>query len=497
MLNTNKHDIILNTLDNGIIILNKNLDIKLWNKWLEIRTGIMSHQIIDNNLADFFPNLDTKTLIRKISIALKLNYSTFYTSEVNNFLLDIEVGRVTDKVFENMQQSITIFPYDIKEDLVVIYIYDTTVLSETNYRLKQSRETILEKNEELELILDTTMEAIILFEDNKVFNCNQIAIELFNFSSKESLIDKDISILNIDKDILENNFHGPIEIKIQTKNKRPFHALINIKEKILKSQKFKILTIVDITEIKRKEELLIEQTKLAAMGEMIGNIAHQWRQPLNVISITASNAKIKKELGILEDNLLFESLKKIMDTTEHLSQTIDVFREFLNKDKEKNIFNLSDNINKSLAIIDTMLKKDFIVVEKNLDDEINLFNYSNELNQALINILNNARDALISNLNKKDKKIIIIRTSKNETSAYIEITDNAGGIKDTIIGKIFEPYFTTKHKYHGTGLGLYMTQKIIQMSMQGKIEVVNKNFIHNNLECKGASFKIELPLNLD
>jgi len=494
-LTASKFDIICNTVDNGIILINKNLEVKFWNRWLEIRTGISSNEITNKNLIDFYPNLDDKKLIRKITTALKLNSSTFYTPQISNFLLNIELGKITDRVFDNMQQSITITPYDIEEELVIIYIYDITMLSEINYQLNEVKEQVEEKNEELKLLLNTTMEAIILFKDDLIVNCNQVAIDLFNYTSKDELINKNLKKLILNKKILEKIHGKPIESNILREDKSSFKALINIKDTNLKSQNFKILTIVDISEIKRKENLLAEQSKLAAMGEMIGNIAHQWRQPLNIISITASGTRIKKEIGLLTDEVLNDSLKQISDTTEHLSNTIDVFKEFLKEDKERSLFNLSQNINNNISLIETILKENDIKIHLELDNDIYLYNFSNELSQALINILNNASDAIKSKLNNNELKIIKITTKQEKNKVIIEIIDNAGGIEKDIIGKIFEPYFTTKHKYQGTGLGLYMTHKIIKMSMKGSISVYNRKFIFEDKTYKGALFKITLAIH--
>ena len=115
IVKTNKFDVICNTVDNGIILINKNLEVKFWNRWLEIRTGINSKEIINKNLKDFYPQIDDKKLIRKITTALKLNSSTFYTPQISKFLLNIELSKVADKVFDEMQQSITITPYDIEK----------------------------------------------------------------------------------------------------------------------------------------------------------------------------------------------------------------------------------------------------------------------------------------------------------------------------------------------------------------------------------------------
>ena len=493
-MNPNKFDVICNTVDNGIILINKNLEVKFWNRWLEIRTGISSKEIIGKNILDFYPMIDDKKLIRKITTALKLNSSTFYTPQFSKYLIPIELSKVADKVFNEMQQSVTITPYDIKKELVIIYIYDTTILSEINFKLKEVKEEVEEKNEELRLLFDTTMEAIIVFKDYKIVDCNQVAIELCNHKSKESLLQKDIhSLLN--KNVIEKIHTKPVEVTITREDKTSFKALVNIKNTNIKSQDYKILTIIDISDIKRKENLLAEQTKLAAMGEMIGNIAHQWRQPLNIISITASGTRLKKEMDILSDEMLDSALKSISETTEHLSNTIDVFKDFLKEDKERSLFNLSRNIHNNISLIETILKENHIRLDLDLDDDIYLYNFANEFSQALINILHNASDAIASKRKTNELRIIKISTKQIKDSVIIEIVDNAGGIDKEIIDKIFEPYFTTKHKYQGTGLGLYMTHKIIQTSMKGKITVRNQQFIFENKECMGALFKITLKNN--
>ena len=494
-LNTNKFDLICNTVDNGIILIDKNLEVKFWNRWLEIRTGINFKDIENKNLKDFYPEIDDKKLIRKITTALKLNSSTFYTPQMSKFLLNIELSKVADTVFNEMQQSVTITPYDIENELVIIYIYDTTILSEINYKLQETKEEVEEKNEELKLLFDVTMEAIIVFKDDKIFDCNQITLDLFKIKSKNQLLKKDIYDLNLNKKLLDKTQKKPIETTIIREDKSSFSALINIKNTTIKSQLFRILTIIDISDIKRKEALLAEQTKLAAMGEMIGNIAHQWRQPLNIISVISSGTRLKKEMDLLTDDMLVDALKTISETTEHLSNTIDVFKDFLKENKEKSLFNLSQNIMNNISLIDTILNENEIEIDLDLDDSIYIYNFANEFSQAFINILHNASDAIAFKLKKGSLKIIKITTKQLDGHAIIEIADNAGGINSEIINKIFEPYFTTKHKFQGTGLGLYMTHKIIQESMKGKINVSNNTFTYKTQECFGALFKITLKNN--
>lgn len=493
----NKFDIICNTVDNGIIVLNKDLKVFFWNRWLETRTGIEANSIIDKNILDFYSNIDEKKLKRKIITALKLNSPTFYTPQTDDFLINIEINNISDRVFNQMQQSITITPLDLEEGLVILYIYDITFLSEINYKLEIAKKSLSEKNEELRLILDTTMEAIIIFKDNSVVDCNKIAIELFNKQMKYELINKSFNDLihNKNRDIL--NEKEPFETNLIREDGSEFNAIINIKDTSLNNQIFKIVTIVDIEDLKRKENLMAEQTKLAAMGEMLGNIAHQWRQPLNIISMSSSNLKLKNDIGELCSSSLSESLSLILRTTNHLSDTIDTFNDFLKTDKEKSFFNVNENIKNSISLVDSFFKNFNIDIILELEEGIFINSLANEFSQAFINILNNAKDAIVLNLKDNEYGLIKIKTKKIDNFIEISILDNAKGIKKDILNKIFEPYFTTKHKYQGTGLGLYMTRKIINSSMGGEITVQNKKFVHNQKKYEGAEFKIKIPIKLD
>ncbi|MGJ0321317.1 ATP-binding protein [Aliarcobacter cryaerophilus] len=493
----NKFDIICNTVDNGIIVLNKDLKVFFWNRWLETRTGIEANSIIDKNILDFYQNIDEKKLKRKIITALKLNSPTFYTPQTDDFLINIEINNISDRVFNQMQQSITITPLDLEEGLVILYIYDITFLSEINYKLEIAKKSLSEKNEELRLILDTTMEAIIIFKDNSVVDCNKIAIELFNKQMKYELINKSFNDLihNKNRDIL--NEKEPFETNLIREDGSELNAIINIKDTSLNNQIFKIVTIVDIEDLKRKENLMAEQTKLAAMGEMLGNIAHQWRQPLNIISMSSSNLKLKNDIGELCSSTLSESLSLILRTTNHLSDTIDTFNDFLKTDKEKSFFNVNENIKNSISLVDSFFKNFNIDIILELEEGIFINSLANEFSQAFINILNNAKDAIVLNLKDNEYGLIKIKTKKIDNFIEISILDNAKGIEKDILNKIFEPYFTTKHKYQGTGLGLYMTRKIINSSMGGEITVQNKKFVHNQKKYEGAEFKIKIPIKLD
>ena len=244
-------------------------------------------------------------------------------------------------------------------------------------------------------------------------------------------------------------------------------------------------------ELESKQNILYQQSKMASMGEMIGNIAHQWRQPLSTITTAATGTILFKDEGILNDQMLDDTLRKINKSAQHLSKTIDDFRDFFNPDKVKNDFLLTDTLTNTFELISAQFNSQNITVIENIE-EIKINSYENELKQALINILNNARDEL----QKKDldKKVIFIDAHKDDKYAIITIKDNAGGISESNINKIFEPYFTTKHKSQGTGIGLFMCEEIIVKHIKGEIKVRNSNFTYEEEEYKGAEFIIKIPI---
>jgi len=240
--------------------------------------------------------------------------------------------------------------------------------------------------------------------------------------------------------------------------------------------------------LKLQDKLMLEQNKMAAMGEMITNIAHQWKQPLSIITTVSSGIKISKELDMsIDKDAELASLNNILINAKHLSQTIDDFKDFF-EHKDKTIFNIEDVINKTINLINSTLVHNHILINKNIQN-IKLIGLDNELIQVLINIINNAQDALIGS--PIGDKEININVYKKDSTAVIEISDNAGGINDKIINHIFEAYYTTKSSSKGTGIGLHMAQKIIKEHFDGTIYVQNINLNQKQI---GAKFILVLPI---
>ncbi|WP_419673010.1 sensor histidine kinase [Aliarcobacter butzleri] len=244
-------------------------------------------------------------------------------------------------------------------------------------------------------------------------------------------------------------------------------------------------------ELDNKQAILYQQSKMAAMGEMIGNIAHQWRQPLSIITTATSGMVLQKQMGVLTDEFFFEASNRINTSSQYLSQTIDDFRNFFIPNKEKSKVNLIEIFKKTLDLISAQFSSKDIEIIKNIEG-VEFESYENELIQALINILNNSRDELI----KKDgERFIFVDAFEKDNFINIIIKDNAGGVIKENLNKIFEPYFTTKYKSQGTGIGLYMTEEIITKHLNGTICVENVEFTYNEKEYFGAQFTIRIDLN--
>jgi len=238
----------------------------------------------------------------------------------------------------------------------------------------------------------------------------------------------------------------------------------------------------EVAKNRKKDSILIHNSKLAQMGEMMSLIAHQWRQPLSAISATSTGLHVKIELDKYDKEFFLSSLDKIESYVKHLSATVDDFTNFFKPSKKSETTTVGYMIERALFIMSASLRKNSVdvMVEDTTFSEIKT--YPNEVIQVLINLIKNAENVLLKR--QVEKPIISINAYEKENYIYVEVSDNAGGIDEKIIDKIFEPYFTTKNAKDSTGLGLYMSKFIIEESCGGKLSV------HNSKE--GAVFTIEL-----
>jgi signal transduction histidine kinase len=254
------------------------------------------------------------------------------------------------------------------------------------------------------------------------------------------------------------------------------HDITEIKEAQRKLEEYKneleVMVSQEIAKRMEQEQILIQQSKLAAMGEMIGNIAHQWRQPLNTLGLQIQDIADAYEFGELNREYLEKSVKESMRVIEKMSNTINDFKDFFKPDKKKVDFTVSEALDDAVPIIDASLKNNFINLEIEMVEDCTIHGFVNEYSQVLLNMINNAKDALKKSENR-DKTIRIVADKDDQGHARVRVSDNGGGIPEEIMDKIFDPYFTTKHKAEGTGIGLYMSKMIIERNMQGTITAEN------------------------
>lgn len=234
-------------------------------------------------------------------------------------------------------------------------------------------------------------------------------------------------------------------------------------------------------ELQKNNMLLIQQSRLAAMGEMIQNIAHQWRQPLNTLGLKIQSLPLFYETGKLDKTLLDKTVNSTMTLISHMSKTIDDFRNFCKPDKAKSEFKVIQIVESAIELVEASFQNSYIKIAVNCQEDTVVFGYPNEYSQVILNILSNAKDALLAN--KTKNPVVTITSGMEDGKSVVTISDNAGGIPEDIILKIFDPHFSTKGP-QGTGIGLFMAKNIIEKSMNGRLSASNNE--------EGAVFRIEV-----
>ena len=286
--------------------------------------------------------------------------------------------------------------------------------------------------------------------------------------------------------MLKDKENTPNIAKIEDVDSKTHLFRVNINEKRSDENLYSI-TLTDITEIeaykselqekikkiKEKQQILIQNSKMASMGEMIANIAHQWRQPLNSLSALHTVLMMDYEdNGRLSQEEIAQFKEESSQYIHKMSSTIDDFRNFFSPTKEKEQFVVSDAIKESIRFVkDSYLDSGVTLVDRTQDGDTLMCSYKNELMQVIMILLNNSRDAVVGNSVEKPQ-VIVDLLHKGE-KVEIRVKDNGGGIDDDIMDRIFEPYFTTKFKSDGTGVGLYMSKMIIEDSIGGELVLEN------------------------
>ena len=362
-----------------------------------------------------------------------------------------------------------------------------------------------------EAILNSQENIIVITLGNEIIDANQRLYDFFiNTKDLESFkktykcicstfIDMQDDIYIIEKYYNGKNWAEYIlanpdkNFRVAIKNMQDKIRHFSIKCSIVKNEEFIIATLTDITQEieqieanKEKDRILFQQSKIAAITDTLKNIAHQWRQPLSVISTITSGMKLQKELNILDDNEFNLSCDGIINNTNKLSTTIDNFTNFFNTDNNSTKFSLIEALENTQKFMNSILEKNSIECQFIYDSDIILDSNKNDFSQAILNILDNSVHALITVENIEDRFIFI--EFKNN---ILQIKDSGNGIDKNIISKILEPYFTTKHQAFGIGLGLYIVNEFFVQNLGYKIDIQNVTYDYKNKNYSGLNFIID------
>jgi PAS domain S-box-containing protein len=240
-----------------------------------------------------------------------------------------------------------------------------------------------------------------------------------------------------------------------------------------------------VAESRQKDQVLISQSRQAAMGEMIGNIAHQWRQPLNLLAILIGDLQLAQQYRELTDEYMNESVDDINRLIQKMSSTINDFRNFFNPDKERVTFSTINQVRLAVEMVEGAFRNNSISIRFDPAADCTLYGFPNEYSQVLLNLLNNAKDAIVEAGVRAGRIDIAIREENG--MGVVSVSDNGCGIPESVQGKIFEPYFSTKES--GTGIGLYMSKMIIERNLNGRIDVQARE--------GGTEFSIAVPLAVE
>ena len=399
---------------------------------------------------------------------------------------------VAFKVYKIMLKSI-----QQKEEILFLNYHLEQRISEATVELETKNTKLLDSVENFQTLLDTTMEMIIITDSNKIIrDINRAGVDLLMAQDKEDLLGRRLPDFVDEKDrqkldlILKHN-DEPSELSMRKIGGENFPTLAKSQNVVHKGRRLRIITMQDLTQIQQKERLLLQQSRMAQMGEMLSMIAHQWRQPLGAISSAIFGIQTKLATGKYDNkdsneelyNFLNTKHKRINDYVQFLSTTIDDFRNFFKPDKKKELVMFESPIGRALLIVEGSLTSHGIDIAYtfNVNERVELF--QNEIMQVILNIIKNSEDNFIEKGTESPK--IRIETNKMQSHYEIVISDNGGGISEHIIDSVFEPYFSTKDEKNGSGLGLYMSKMMIEEHSGGLLQVENIK--------DGVAFSILIP----
>ena len=423
----------------------------------------LAQQLIEKNWNEYHENIKNKASPLFITTFIKkflINEEKYHENKVlkktiiNN--IDKKLLEIKDKLIRFKEEEKHTYYTELNFSINAISIYITSLI---NYDLSLA---INEKR-----------------NTQKVFN----TIMIFSFISIFLVFLFSI-ILTI---LIINNvktLHNSLEQKVEDKTKELKDLNNYLETKVSK----------EVTQNRKKDIIMFQQARLASLGEMLNNIAHQWRQPLGSLTMIVQSFQTKMLVGKLTEKFVDEKVEDALLLAQNMSNTLDDFKNFFSPDKTRSKFFIKNCIEHSMQLAKYLLEQENIKINLLIKQDVEINSFYNELSHVFLNIISNSKDALCSTIDKDDRIIKII-IHKYKEHVIINMIDNGGGIPDEIIPKIFEPYYTTKYKSAGTGIGLYMSKQIVEKHMNGTISyktVTHKIKDKRNFNC--SLFTIKIPI---
>ncbi|MDD2894620.1 MAG: HAMP domain-containing sensor histidine kinase [Aliarcobacter sp.] len=417
--------------------------------------------------------IDKNWSLYKEQIALQ--NKEFLTTFIENFIINEEDYNENKDLKNSIMQNINKKRESIKKEIDNIKLVNTdTYFIGVNFEINAISIYLTSLiNYDLSLAINEKRNTDKIFNTIIIFSIISIFI-VFLFSVILSLL-------------IINNFkklHNSLEQKVKEKTKELQELNNYLEIKISK----------EVSQNRKKDIIMFQQARFASLGEMLNNIAHQWRQPLGAITMIIQSFQTKMFLNKLTPEFVEEKVNDALLLAKNMSNTLDDFKNFFSPNKIKSEFSIKNCIEHSIELSKYLLLQENIEVKLTIRKDVIINSYYNELSHVFLNIISNSKDALCSNVDKNDR-IIKILVNKFQNHLVVNIVDNGGGIPQDILPKIFEPYYTTKYKSAGTGIGLYMSKQIIEKHINGEISC--KNIVHkmkNDKIFNCSLFIIKIPL---
>ena len=432
-----------------------------------------------------------------------------------NFVQTVEILQLAQEIIDKNWSLYKEQTSSSNKEILTTFIRTFIIKEENYYENKSLKNSIIENINKKNLIIKNELYKIDFVKEDSYFRNLNLEINAISVYLT-SLINYDLSLAinekrNTDKIfntiiifsiisifivflfsvilslLIIDNFrklHNSLEQKVSDKTKE-LQELNNYLE---------IKVSREVLQNRKKDIIMFQQARFASLGEMLNNIAHQWRQPLGAITMIIQSFQTKMSLGKLTPDFVDEKVNDALLLASNMSNTLDDFKNFFSPNKIKSDFSIKNCIEHSIELSKYLLIQENIEVKLTVRKDVTIHSYYNELSHVFLNIISNSKDALCSNVDYNDRIIKII-VNKFKNHLVVNIVDNGGGIPQDILPKIFEPYYTTKYKSAGTGIGLYMSKQIIEKHMSGEISC--KNIVHkmkNEKIFNCSLFTIKIPL---